>query len=89
MADRRDTREQRRTYANRIFTLCCGWVCAIFVLLMFSGFGHYQHFHFSLSDRVILAAIGSTTINIIGVFLIVVRFIFHDKPLGTIPPEHL
>ena len=89
MADRRDTREQRRTYAKRIFTLCCGWVCAIFVLLMFSGFGHYQHFHFSLSDRVILAAIGSTTINIIGVFLIVVRFIFHDKPLETIPPEHL
>ncbi len=77
--DRKDARKQRRKYAHRIFVMCCSWVCAVFVLLMFSGFGSYQHFRFHLSDQVILTAIGSTTVNIIGVFLIVVRFIFHDK----------
>ena len=84
--DRKDARRQRRKYAHRIFVLCCSWVCAIFILLMFAGFGSYAHFRFYLSEPVILAAIGSTTVNIIGVFLIVVRFIFHDKkddPIST------
>ena len=46
---------------------------------MFSGFGTYQHFRFILSERVMLAAIGSTTANIIGVFFIVVRYIFPER----------
>ena len=68
--------EQRKIYARRVFTLCCCWVSGIFVLLLFSGFGTYKYFHFSLSEKVLLAAIGSTTANIFAVFLIIVRYLF-------------
>lgn len=82
MADRKDARELRKVYARRVFILCCGWVCAIFALLLFCGFGSYKYFRFHLSDAVVLAAIGSTTANIIGVFIIVIRFLFHDHALN-------
>lgn len=75
----RGIQQLQKKYAARTFILCCTWVCAVFLLLLFQGFGSYVHFRFHLSEPVMLAAIGSTTVNIIGVFLIVVRFIFHDR----------
>ena len=74
---RQDIAERKR-YARRTFWLCCSWIIAIYVILILQGFGHAMHFAFS--EHVILAAIGSTTANIIGVFLIVARYLFHDKP---------
>ena len=75
--------EERKKYAHRVFVLCCCWVSAIYVMLMFAGFGSYVHFKFHLSETILLAAIGSTTANIIGVFLIVVRYIFPDRKERT------
>jgi hypothetical protein len=70
---------ERKKYAHRSFVLCCVWICAIYILLMFAGFGSYRHFHFVLSEHVLLAAIGSTTANLLGVFLIVIRYVFPKK----------
>ena len=67
---------ERKTYAFRIFLLTCAWVTAIYVLMILDGFG-FKNFH--LVDSVMLAAIGSTTANIIGVFLIVARYFFPKK----------
>ena len=72
---KQDTAE-RKKYAFRVFVLCCCWVSAVFLLLLFEGFGHSA---FHLSDGVVLAAIGSTTANIIAVFVIVARYLFPDK----------
>jgi hypothetical protein len=69
-------REERKEHAHNIFVLTCSWVCAIYLLLLFQGF---QYSGFRLSDSVMLAAIGSTTANIVGVFIIVVRYIFPKK----------
>jgi hypothetical protein len=66
----------RKEYARKIFGLTCLWVGGIYLLLLFQGF-HYNEFR--LSDNVMLAAIGSTTGNIIGVFLIVTRYFFPKK----------
>lgn len=68
--------EARKEYAKKIFTLTCAWVIGIYVLLILQGFGTNG---FRLSDNVLLAAIGSTTANIIGVFLIVTRYFFPKK----------
>ncbi len=72
---RQDTSE-RKKYARNIFILTCLWVIGVYVLLLFQGF---QYRGFRLSDSIVLAAIGSTTANIVGVFLIVTRYFFPKK----------
>jgi len=68
---------ERKKYARRIFILCCCWVSAVSLLLLLQGFGKSSWFR--LSDTVLLGAIGSTTANIIAVFVIVARYLFPDK----------
>jgi hypothetical protein len=69
-------REERKKHADNIFILTCSWVVGIYLLLIFQGF---QYNGFRLTDHVILAAIGSTTANIVGVFLIVTRYLFPKR----------
>jgi hypothetical protein len=68
---------ERKKYARRIFILCCTWIFVVFALLVAQGLGWLTRF--SLSEPVQLAAIGSTTANIIAVFVIVARYLFPDK----------
>jgi len=78
-----DEAKQRRKYALRIFILTCIWVTSILGLVLLQGFS-WKGFH--LSDSVLLAAIGTTTANIIGVFLIVTRYFFSREP---VPPVEI
>ena len=73
---KQDTQE-RKKYAARIFWVCAYWVTAIFLLLVLNGFG--AAIYFKLSDSVLLAAIGSTTANILGIFYIVARYLFPKR----------
>ena len=73
---RQDTTE-RKKYAGRIFWVCAGWVMSIFAILILNGFGSVIGFR--LSDSVLLAAIGSTTANILGIFYIVARYLFPKR----------
>ena len=66
----------RGTYAIGILLLVVMWLLGIFLILLWEGF-RWKGFH--LDNSVILAAIGSTTANIIGVLLIIVKFIFSDS----------
>jgi hypothetical protein len=75
---RQDTGE-RKKYAKNIFILTCIWVSGIYILMLFEGFGGLWHWAFKLSEPIMLAAIGSTTANIVGVFLIVARYFFQKK----------
>lgn len=76
--DRKTAREQRRKYAKWVFILVCAWITAIFALLLLQVLGPVwlPKIH-PLSDRVLLALITSTTIDLIGTFIIVLRYIFH------------
>jgi hypothetical protein len=56
--------------------LTCIWIAGIYALMLLEGFAYWA---FHLSDSIMLAAIGSTTANIIGVFLIVTRYFFPKK----------
>ena len=66
---------ERKIYAKRIFVLICCWLVAAFLLLVADGIG----FHFALSDSVVLAVIGSTTINVLGIFYIVTHYLFPKR----------
>ena len=73
---------ERKLYAGRVFWICLGWVCGIFLILIADGIG----WHFHLADSVLLMAIGSTTTNILGIFYIVMRYLFPSK--SGVSPEH-
>ncbi|MGO9638691.1 MAG: hypothetical protein ACLPXT_05445 [Terracidiphilus sp.] len=75
---KQDTGERKR-YAKKIFILTCTWVTGIYILMLLEGFGGFWCWAFHLSDSIMLAAIGSTTANIIGVFFIVTRYFFPKK----------
>ena len=68
--------QQRKLYANRVFGLLCGWVGGLFAVILLQGFATNM---FRLSDNVLLALIGGTTVNIIGIFLVVVRYLFPKR----------
>src|ERR1700682_4508677 len=64
---RQDTDERKR-YALCFFVLSCCWIAIITILLMLQGFGAIWdgRFPFKLSENVLLAIIGSTTVNVLG-----------------------
>jgi hypothetical protein len=63
----------RKTYANKIFCLIVCWLVAIGAVLLLSGFHAYG---FDLDTNVLLALIGGTTLNVLGIFTIVANFLF-------------
>lgn len=75
LKDSQAARAQRETYAGRIFALVCAWILFIFVLLFLQGFGDLIHYK-PLSDKVLIALITSTTVNVIATLIIVLKYIF-------------
>ena len=81
--------EERKVYANRIFSLVTYWLFFIAIILIGSGYHSYElkisdKAIFSLnglklSDTVILSLIGSTTLNVLALFYIVANYLF-PKP---------
>ena len=66
--------ENRRTYASRIYGMIVGWLVAVILIIVGSGFK--QIFPFYLSDNVLITLIGGTTVNVLGLFVIVVKYYF-------------
>ena len=70
----------RGTFARRISALFVGWLLLVLGVLFLQGFKATLCTHtFGLSDSVLLALIGSTTVNVIGVFVIVVHYLFPNR----------
>jgi hypothetical protein len=70
---------QLQRYAGRIFWLVVAWLSGTFALLLLQGFLGPNHW-FNLDDAVLIAAIGGTTINVIGIFIVVARYLFPRTP---------
>jgi len=64
----------RKEYANKTFILTCVWGGLIFIILFLNGFNAYG---FNLSDKVIITLATTTTINFLGFFLLVMKYLFH------------
>ena len=69
---------ERKKYASRIFWLVCGWLGFVGIIVFISGLeGHlFGGIRLSLPESVIIALITTTTINVIGIFLFVMRYLF-------------
>ena|ERR1035437_8041658 len=79
--------DERKKYAYRFFVVSCIWIGVISILLLLQGFGSfwYGKFPFKLSEPVVLATIGSTTLNILGILYIVANYLFPKRGLTDKP----
>lgn len=88
----------RKKYATNIFRLIVWWLLAISAVIFFQGFLSDQTAYwmigyrgfvleafpkFRLSDPVLLALIGGTTASVLGLFVIVVRYLFPNRNNST------
>jgi hypothetical protein len=73
--------EERKKYAKFFFVLACFWLGAITGLLLLQGFGPslLGSTPFKLADTVILAVIGSTTVNVLGILYVVATYLFPKR----------
>lgn len=76
LENKRQNRNQRKSYANKLFVFLCVYMALVFIVLFFCGF---SLFGFTLSDTVLVTLITTTTANVIGIFAFVVRYLFYSK----------
>lgn len=69
----RQDRLERKLYADRIFKLICFWLVGLFCVLVMEGL-HFNYFN--LEESVLVAMIGGTTVNVLGIFIIVTKYLF-------------
>lgn len=75
---RKQDRQQRKEFASKIFIFLCVYMVVVFVLLLFSGIKG-QGLCFHLDDKVLLALLTTTTINMISIFVVVAKYLFPNK----------
>lgn len=68
---------RRGNWGNRVFWLLLGWLFAVVAVLFLEGF-HYHGFH--LENSVLIAFIGSTTADVVGLGYIVANYLFAKHP---------
>jgi hypothetical protein len=54
-----------------------GWMVFVVAVLLLQGFGSRTGFH--LSDKVLITLLTTTTINVLGIFYVVVRYFFSES----------
>lgn len=72
----------RVSYTGRIFWLVVGWLVGVVLCVMLAGFGGWG---FRLSDAVLVAFITSTTVNVVGLFVLVAKWMY---PSGSADTQH-
>lgn len=69
---RKQDREQRKVFALWIFGLVCVYLLVVLTAVYFVGFGLM-----ALNDIVLNVLLTTTTANVIGIFIIVAKYLFH------------
>jgi hypothetical protein len=72
--DKQD-REERKIYANLVFTLISIWLIVVVAIFVSCGQGNLKY-----SDSVLITLLTTTTANVIAIFHFVMKYLFHPKP---------
>lgn len=86
-AEGHDLHDTRKEYAGRLFWLIVGWLIVVVVFVLLTGF-HLGGF--TLSEKVLIAFITSTTVSVLGLFIVAAKWLFPSpeksspKPIGTL-----
>jgi uncharacterized integral membrane protein len=84
-----DTRA-RKEYANKIFLMVCVWLEVLWLVVIFNGVRQFSlqlwkwpvDFTLTISDRVLIALITGTTVNVLGLFAIVCNYLFPKRQIN-------
>ncbi len=68
-----DVHELRLSYTSKVFWLVCIWLIFVAVVICCTGFSLCS---FALSDKVLITFITSTTVTVLGLFVIVAKWMF-------------
>lgn len=75
--EREFLRNQREPMVKFLSWLSLCWLIGCAVLLLLQGFNEFTHFN--LSPSILIAAVTTTTANVLAMLVVVVKFIFPDK----------
>lgn len=67
-------RSQRRKFANMVFILIAAYLAIVLAILFLCGF-EVMH----LGQSVIIVLLSTMTANVISIFILVVKYLFHTK----------
>ena len=71
LAGKKQDREERKKFGTYVFWLIVGYLIAVFVLLVLAGFGAL-----SISEGVQIALLGTFSANVLGLFWMVMNYLF-------------
>jgi hypothetical protein len=71
---RKQDRKERKVYANLTFTLISIWLTLILVTFIAIGQKRLEY-----SDSVIITLLTTTTVEVIGLFIIIAKYLFPSK----------
>jgi hypothetical protein len=73
----KETHDLRKEYIPKLFWLTVAWLAFVGITLWRAADIGGRYFH--LSDNVLITLITSTTINVIGIFMLAARWLFPSK----------
>ena len=73
--DKEQDIDMRREYADKTYLFVCIYMCFVFFLIFLAC----SPSTFQMSDTVLITLLGTTTINVIGLFAIVMNYLFPKK----------
>ncbi len=80
LKSQRQDRKQRKKFSFMIFYFLCAYLVTVFLILFLSGLGRLS---FELAVGVLITLLSTTTVNMIGIFILVVKYLF---PIKDYPP---
>lgn len=78
-SEEHDLHDTRKQYARRLFWLIVGWLSVVVVFVALAGFNAAG---FSLSNTVLVAFITSTTVSVLGLFILAAKWLFPSSRDG-------
>lgn len=73
---KKQDRQQRKHFAYSIFIFICVYMLVVLSIVTFAGLSAWG---FSLNDGVLVTLLSTTTANVLGLFIIVAKYLFHTK----------
>lgn len=77
LKDQSQDRSERKKYGWIITGIVSVWLLSVLGVILISGFGEFRGKAFHLSEGVLLALLVTVTANIVGLFVMVIRYLFH------------
>lgn len=85
LASLQQNNRERLRYAKWTFVLTCFWIFVVMILVFMNGYHPATGSRpLQLSDTIVVTLISTTTINVFGFFLLVIKFLFNTGELAAL-----